>query len=542
MTAPGVKTASLRRRILLPTLAVVAVVIMVFAVVVTSLLGAQLRGDLKDRLADRAGYAVVLQESGVTGQDLADELSGGGVFVSFASDGTDYVGQGSPTGPAAPPRPGTDPGPGSPPRLPQPSVEPTISYSEGDGALTATVALTGGTVTLTTTEDTVDRTLSTLRTIQIVVGLVALALTAAALWQVVSVSLRPLDRMTGLARRIQAGARNRRLRPTHPQTELGRTAAAFDDMLDELESAETTARTAEATARSAEATARSAEAAMRRFLADASHDLRTPLAGVVAAADGLLRADPDTMSRADQEARLVAIVRQGRQAARLVDDLLTMARLDAEPDGPARPGPGVPPGPVIAAVLDDLGLRRPDLRVVGPDERAPGGDPVALSADDLRRVLVNLLDNAAAAAGPDGTVQVDVRPAAGAGHRCDIVVGDDGPGVPVDDRERIFDRFVRLADARSGAGSGLGLPIARRLARRVGGDLISVDHPDGRAGGCFVLTLPVIPAGTGGSTPAPGRGSPPLPHADTPSGHCRWPSRDTANPANRPVGTVSRTS
>lgn len=561
MSAPGVRTGSLRRRVLLPTLAVVALVVAVFAVVVTSLLGAQLRGDLRDRLADRAGYAVVLQESGVTGQDLADELSGGGVFVSFASDGTDYVGRDVPEGPAAPPRPGGDAGPGGVPRLPQPAVEPAVNFVESDGALTATVALTGGTVTLATTEDSVDRTLATLRTIQIAVGLGALALTAAALWQVVSVSLRPLDRMTSLARHIQAGARNRRLRPTHPHTELGRTAAAFDDMLDELESAETAAR-------SAEATARSAEGAMRRFLADASHDLRTPLAGVVAAADGLLRADPDTMTRAEQEARLVAIVRQGRQAARLVDDLLTMARLDAEPDGRAAPGPAARPAAVIAAVLDDLALRRPDVRLIGPGSAPDGCPPVSLPADDLRRILVNLLDNAAAAAGSGGTVQVDLwvsPPAAGTGgpDAVHVTVIDDGPGVPAAERERVFDRFVRLADARSGTGSGLGLPIARRLARRAGGELVCRTRPDGRTGGCFVLTVPTRPAGAsdvGAADPgAPDTAAqwrstersavdprPTAPAAPVSSDAARGTGgampRTPSEAPNRPVRTVSRTS
>ncbi|TKV61183.1 HAMP domain-containing histidine kinase [Nakamurella flava] len=472
----GIRTASLRRRVLVPTLAVVAVVITVFAVVVTSLLGSQLRGDLQERLRDRAGYAAVLQERGVTGQDLADELSGGGVFVAFASDGTDYVGRGGPAGPADPPRPGSDGGPGGPPQLPQPAVEPSVTIAEGDGLMTATVTLPGGTATLTATEDSVDSTLASLRTIQIVVGLVALLLTALALRQVVSASLRPLERMTAVARRIQAGARNRRLRPTHPHTELGRTAAAFDDMLDELESAETAAQTA--------------EAAMRRFLADASHDLRTPLAGVVAAADALLRADPTTMSRADQEARLVAIVRQGRQAARLVDDLLTMARLDAE-SGATSPVPDRTPGRsadvavVARAMIDDIALRRPEVRwgATGPQTAT-----VAVEPDELRRILGNLLENAAAVSPPSGVVQVSwsVRP-----DLLALRVVDDGPGVAPADRQRIFDRFLRLSAARSGPGSGLGLPIARGLARRAGGDLVCRGRDDDRPGACFELVLPL---------------------------------------------------
>lgn len=507
----GIRTASLRRRVLVPTLAVVAVVITVFAVAVTSLLGSQLRGDLQERLRDRAGYAAVLQERGVTGQDLADELSGGGVFVAFASDGTDYVGRGGPAGPVDPPRPGADGGAGSPPQLPQPAgeplvtiaegdgqlpqpaVEPSVTIAEGDGLMTATVTLPGGTATLTATEDSVDSTLASLRTIQIVVGLVALLLTALALRQVVSASLRPLERMTAVARRIQAGARNRRLRPTHPHTELGRTAAAFDDMLDELESAETAAQTA--------------EAAMRRFLADASHDLRTPLAGVVAAADALLRADPTTMSRADQEARLVAIVRQGRQAARLVDDLLTMARLDAE-SGATSPVPDRTPARsadvavVARAMIDDIALRRPEVRWVA---NGPQAARVSVEPDELRRILGNLLENAAAVSPASGVVQVSwsVRP-----ELVTLRVVDDGPGVAPADRQRIFDRFLRLSAARSGPGSGLGLPIARGLARRAGGDLVCRGREDDRPGACFELVLPLPGQEVSESTAVAGPRSP----------------------------------
>lgn len=525
----GIRTGSLRRRVLLPTLAVVAVVITVFAVVVTSLLGAQLRGDLRDRLSDRAGYAAVLQESGVTGQDLADELSGGGVFVSFAADGTDYVGRGVPGGPADPPRPGVDGGPAGPRDLPQPAVEPKISFTEGDGLLTATVTLTGGTATLTATEDAVDRTLATLRTIQVVTGLIALALTAAALWQVVSVSLRPLDRMTGLARRIQGGERNRRLRPSNPDTELGRTAAAFDDMLDELESAETAAR-------SSEASARSAEAAMRRFLADASHDLRTPLAGVIATADALLRSDPTTMSRADQEARLVAIVRQGRQAARLVDDLLTIARLDAEAGAAAGgrlPDSGVRTADltaVVTATVGDLALRRPDLQWPAPV--GPAGLLLAIDPDDLRRIVGNLLENAAAA-GPSGsTVAVSWRSipgSPGAGGTVEVAVRDEGPGVAPADRERIFDRFLRLSQARSGSGSGLGLPIARGLARRRGGDLVCRSREDDRPGARFVVILPVA----GGPVADPRAAAPTAPSGASSGGRTEGQGQLVGRPSIR---------
>ena len=126
------------------------------------------------------------------------------------------------------------------------------------------------------------------------------------------------------------------------------------------------------------------------------------------------------------------------------------------------------------------------------------GDAPAVAGDAqaLGGVLRNLLDNASRAAGPDGTVQVLLR-AEGATAVVDVV--DDGPGVPEADRERIFERLVRLDAARSAdaGGSGLGLAIARGTARAYGGDLVCLPAP-GRRGALFRLTLP-LPS----SPPAP---------------------------------------
>jgi len=223
---------------------------------------------------------------------------------------------------------------------------------------------------------------------------------------------------------------------------------------------------------------------MRQFLADASHDLRTPLAGVIAGSDALLRADFERLDRGDREQRLVAIVRQARQAARLVDDLLVMTRLGAEP----RPAQTVDLVEIVRQQLDTVSVRRPD---VIPDllSELPR-QFVLVDPDGLRRAISNLLDNAADASPPNGRVAVEV---ASTGGQVTITVLDDGPGVPADQRERIFDRFVRLSRERSGTGTGLGLPIARRLVRRDGGDVVCVPGVDG-SGGWFELTLPAANA------------------------------------------------
>ena len=491
-----VRTGSLRARVVVSVLVLLAVVLTLLAVVVTTVLGNSLREDLRARLQDRAGYAVVLQQQGVTGQTLADQMSGGGISSSFAADGTEYIGRPD-AAPLAQVRPVPAPGnpPAATPPLPQPAVEPDVAFNEADGTLTAQVTLPGGVLQLQAGEGDIERTLSTLRTIEIVAGIAALLITGLVLVRLVGVALRPMDRMAALARRIGAGARGRRLRPTKPDTDLGRTAVAFDEMLDALEAAETSAH--------------QAQERMRQFLADASHDLRTPLAGIVAGADALLRADFDRLDRADREQRLVAIVRQSRHAARLVDDLIVMARMDntrpgAAPDGRVRP---VDPVDLVRDHVAGVALQRPDQRYELAADVA--GVTVRIDPDELGRAVANLLENAARAGPPGGLVAVTVttRPAAGGGE---VVVGveDEGHGVPSDQRDRIFERFVRLSSERAGDGSGLGLPIARAVARRAGGDVVCLARSDGRPGARFELRLPAVPDAAGALVGGPGHHRP----------------------------------
>ena len=155
--------------------------------------------------------------------------------------------------------------------------------------MTATVGLRNGTLVLSTNESDIANTLARLRQIELVAGAATLLIAGLLLITVVRAALRPLDRMSGLARQIRDGTRGRRLLPTKPHTDLGRTAAAFDDMLDALENAE--------------ALAQSAAEQMRQFLTDASHDLRTPLAGVIAGAEQLLRQPAPRIEREERLCR-----------------------------------------------------------------------------------------------------------------------------------------------------------------------------------------------------------------------------------------------
>lgn len=453
-------TVSLRRRVTIWVLLVLVLVMTAMGLVVNWLLGDALRSDLRQRLEDRAGYAVVLEHQGLTGQLLTDRLTGGGVFSSITAGDKRFIGRDD-----GPPPVGGRGRPGKP----APAVMPTITYGESDGRLTAVVLLHSGTLTLSTTEADIANTLGRLRQIELLAGAATLLVAGLLLVSVVRTALRPLGRMAVLATRIRDGARGRRLRPTKPTTDLGSTAAAFDDMLDALEAAESRAR--------------SAETRMRQFLADASHDLRTPLAGVITGTEMLLELPA---SRSEREERLVQVVRQARRAARLVDDLLLMTRLDS-PAGSGEMAPVfqcglVDPAFVIGQETELLRMRRPDLIVNVPSD--PVG-PIVADPDQLQRAFGNLLDNAAAACGPGGAVTVQ---RSSVDSVLTIRILDSGPGVPEQERERIFDRFFRLNGARSGPGSGLGLPISRAIARAHGGDLVCAPCS---SGACFEMTLPL---------------------------------------------------
>ncbi|MFD4835587.1 sensor histidine kinase [Streptomyces uncialis] len=207
----------------------------------------------------------------------------------------------------------------------------------------------------------------------------------------------------------------------------------------------------------------------RRFVADASHELRSPIASLRTQLE-VGAAHPELL---DLEGAVADTVRLQQLAA----DLLLLARLDAG----ERPGD---------ARLDLAALVREELsqRVGG---RVPVGQElahaeVAGSRGQLARVLGNLVDNAQRHA--EGAVSVSVRVRDG---EAVLAVGDDGSGVPAGERDRIFERFVRLDDARSrdDGGAGLGLAIARDVARRHGGTLTVRDCPAG--GALFELSLPL---------------------------------------------------
>jgi signal transduction histidine kinase len=232
-----------------------------------------------------------------------------------------------------------------------------------------------------------------------------------------------------------------------------------------------------------------AVARQRRFVADAAHELRTPLAGMTTALE-VARSHPETSQTLVED-----LLSGHRRLARLVNDLLILAAVEDSPQGSG--GGGTARGPRaepvdLAGVVTDCSRRPvPDgisLRL-GPLERAfTSGDESQLS-----RVVSNLVDNALRYA--SRTVELSVRQD---GRNAVIVVSDDGPGIPAADRERIWERFARLDDARSrdgggsaSGGSGLGLAMVRELAAAHGGTATVTDTRPG-PGATFEVRLPIL--------------------------------------------------
>jgi signal transduction histidine kinase len=226
----------------------------------------------------------------------------------------------------------------------------------------------------------------------------------------------------------------------------------------------------------AAAEARASEAAMRTFLADASHELRTPVAALQATAERLLRDQPPRPARDAIEAQLA---RDSGRLGHLVDDLLNLARLDA------RERPHQEPVDLVelaSAAVTATRTADPPARI---ELITNGPVPVTGDRDALLRAVRNLLDNAAAVA---DTVVVEVRQTA---NGPTVSVSDNGPGIPADQRERVFEPFVRLGGRAAQSprdGTGLGLAIVRRTIESHGGAVTCDPSPAG--GARFTLRLP----------------------------------------------------
>jgi signal transduction histidine kinase len=272
----------------------------------------------------------------------------------------------------------------------------------------------------------------------------------------------PLREMTAAARAMARGDYSRRVRATS-RDEVGELAVAFNSMAGDLEAA---------------------DRQRRELIANVSHELRTP----ITALQGILENIVDGVAR-PEPATLRTALAQTERLGRLVTELLDLSRLDA----------GVQPlhrvRLDVAELLDDA-VAEAAVRAGTPPPvtftvRAPAG-PLAVEADPARlhQVLANVLDNAVRHSPPGGTVTLT---AARDGDQVSLEVVDEGPGIPAEERVRIFERFTR-GDRPADGGTGLGLAIAHWVVQLHGGAIRVVDPPDGTAGCVVRVTLPATAA------------------------------------------------
>ncbi len=296
-------------------------------------------------------------------------------------------------------------------------------------------------------------TLATVATLLAIALPLLLLLVAVTTWSVVGRALRPVELIREEVDGITAERLHQRVPVPETADEIAALATTMNGMLDRLDAAAT---------------------AQRRFVSDASHELRSPLATIRQHAE-LAQAHPDVTSIGE----LAEVVsEEGLRLQGIVESLLLLARLD---EGASTHDEAVD--------LDDIALgevRR--LRAAGIDVDGSGIHAARVHGDPrlLGQLVRNLADNAVRHS--RGRVAIGVTPSDG---YVFVTIEDDGTGVPAEERERIFERFVRLDEARSrdAGGSGLGLAIARGIAASGHGTL-TVD--DSRWGGArFVLTLPL---------------------------------------------------
>jgi signal transduction histidine kinase len=426
------KTGSLRARVILITLALLAIVLAAVVTAVSLAYRARLDGDLRNRLT-HAGAVVERAGSSANAKLLVPGLALEGIATHFKV-------------PAHAGGAGTTPG-------------KSVSTIQTRGSLLILdgVLRDGTRVSFTASRASIDHAVTNLLLVELLVAAAALALATLLVLQGTRTALRPLSAVIETATRIAQGDLKLRLKPSRTDTELGSLAQAFDQMVDALETAIEDAR--------------ASDAATRRFLADASHELRTPVAALQASVETLLREQPERPERDRLEA---AVARDSERLGRLVNDLLGLARLEAHPTRAL-----VDLATIVRPLVEDARARAPGATVTLKSDNDPTvrGDP-----DALERVLRNLIDNALAAIQPTGRVDVHLQRLNGYVHAG---VADDGPGVPEHERQRIFERFVRLDPSKPG--HGLGLAIARRIAHQHNGDLTCDPTPNGAS---FTLRLP----------------------------------------------------
>jgi two-component system, OmpR family, sensor kinase len=311
--------------------------------------------------------------------------------------------------------------------------------------------------------DIVDNLAARARTILVEITIAAMVAIAAASYFIAASAIDPIERLTAAVAEIGSERLGRRLR-WRRRDEVGRLAAAFDAMLDRLQSA---------------------FARERQFISDASHELRTPLTIINANAQMLQRwgdRDPEVL-----RSSLEAIAEESGRLAGMVSGMLTLAKAES--------GDALPKEPVVLEfIVDDIVLHARERAhgkglAVSAVHSLDARTVVIGDAGLLRQMLANLVDNAIKFTDA-GTVEVEVRRD---GDRAIVEVRDTGPGIDDASADRLFDRFFRAdpAHGRVIEGTGLGLAIVRSIARVHGATVAARARPEG--GSAFSVSLPAEP-------------------------------------------------
>ena len=300
-------------------------------------------------------------------------------------------------------------------------------------------------------QESVDAVVNALQLI--VPGLVLVL--GAGTWFMVGRALRPVHAISEQVASITSATLDERVPVPPAQDEIAELAMLMNQMIDRLEAG---------------------SKRQRQFVADASHELRSPLSTIKAAA-GVAAVSPDPGKLSQLAGQVSA---EADRMEELIADLLDLARFD-EGDS-AGIEERVELSAVCRAAADRLPPTSAELTIAAAEAVTVRGVEL-----QLERAIFNVLTNAAQHA--QRSVQVQVRTAEG---RAEIVIDDDGPGIAAEDRERIFDRFVRLDGSRSRAtgGSGIGLALVEAITTRHGGTITVTDAPE-LGGARFVLDLGV---------------------------------------------------
>ena len=443
---------SLRLRLALFGAAVVAATLVIFGVLLYALLARSVTTNQDDALRARAGEAVASLK---TASNLAPQASVGPanlatsteVFLEVFDSGWNVIYStahlnGSPPMPSA--------------RLRAAAQRTGATFDTDNGLRYFAVPFNAGYVVTGQSTRVPKSNLSGVVGFLIISGVPTLIAALAASWLVAGRALKPLKDVAGAADEIgRSRDFGRRLPKRKSRDEVALLSTSFNRMLEQLQDS---------------------FESQRRFVADASHELRTPLTTIQGNA-GLLAHGPP-IAEPVRRAAAADIAEETERMGRLVDRLLTLARADS--------GLRLELAPVdLRRVVVDVGRQAAAVHPERKFEVEVVDARVAGDEDALRQLLWILVDNASRHA--RSTISIDLEVDSGWAR---LMVGDDGPGIAVEERERVFERFYRADRSRSGHGAGLGLSIARWITDQHGGRIIADSSRAGGAG--LYVDLPLL--------------------------------------------------